>query len=107
MPTYVLLMKYHSSGMRAAHEDPGVLTRVNDAVARWEAKVLSSYRLLGDYDQCVIFDAPDNFKAYRATLAQELSTTANRATPKTTELRRTRPRPAGSPRHSAQNEVAR
>ncbi len=76
MPTYVLLMKYHSSGMRAAHEDPQVLKQVNEAVGRWEAKVLHSFRLLGDYDQCMVFEAPDNFKAYRATLAQELSTTA-------------------------------
>jgi len=37
--------------------------------------VLYSYRLLGDFDQCLVFEAPDNFKAYRATLAQELSTT--------------------------------
>lgn len=71
-----MFMKYHSSGMRAAHEDPEVLRRLNDSVGRWEARVLYSYRLLGDYDQCVVFEAPDNFKAYRSTLAQELSTTA-------------------------------
>ncbi len=77
MPTYVLLMKYHSSGMRAIQEDPRTLDSVHEAVARWEAKVVHSFRLLGDYDQCVIFEAPDNFKAYRATLAQEVSTTAS------------------------------
>ncbi len=39
--------------------------------------MLESYRLLGEWDQCTIFEAPDNFKAYRATLAQELGTTAD------------------------------
>ena len=76
MPTYVLLMRYHSEGMKAIKEDPSVLNKIHEALGRWEAKVVNSYRLLGEWDQCTIFDAPDNFKAYRATLAQEISTTA-------------------------------
>ena len=32
--------------------------------------------MFGDYDQMIVIEAPDNFKAYRATLAQEISTTA-------------------------------
>ncbi|MEQ8483633.1 MAG: 1-acyl-sn-glycerol-3-phosphate acyltransferase [Pseudomonadales bacterium] len=77
MPVYVMLMRYHSGGMRAVKEDPGVLQEVNHALARWEAKVLESYRLLGEWDQCTVFEAPDNFRAYRASLAQEVSTTAD------------------------------
>ncbi len=77
MPTYVLLMNYHSKGMKAVREDPNRLRQVHEALSRWEAKVLYSYRLLGDWDQCTIFEAPDNFKAYRATLEQEFSTTAD------------------------------
>ena len=77
MGHYVLLMKYHSEGLRATKQDPHFLANVHSAIERWEAKVLSSFHLLGEWDQCTIIDAPDNFKAYRATLAQELSTTAN------------------------------
>ncbi|MDE0272286.1 MAG: 1-acyl-sn-glycerol-3-phosphate acyltransferase [Gammaproteobacteria bacterium] len=77
MGHYVLLMKYHSEGLLATKQDPDFLTGVHKAIERWEAKVLGSFHLLGEWDQCTIIDAPDNFKAYRATLAQELSTTAN------------------------------
>lgn len=77
MPRYVMLMRYHSAGMRAIQGNPQALYEIHEAIARWEAKVIESYRLLGEWDQCTIFDAPDNFKAYRATLAQELGTTAD------------------------------
>jgi len=73
---YILLLKYHSAGLIGAKKDPRFLLGIHDAIERWEAKVIESYHLLGEYDQCTIIEAPDNFKAYRATLAQELSTTA-------------------------------
>lgn len=77
MPTYVMLMRYHSDGFKAIKEDPERVAEVHQALARWEAKVITSYHMLGDWDQCTIFEAPDNFKAYRATLAQEFGTTAD------------------------------
>lgn len=78
MPTYVMLMRYHSAGVKAIHDDPaGAFGQMNEAIERWEAKIVGSYRLLGEWDQCTIFEAPDNFKAYRATLAQEISTSAD------------------------------
>lgn len=77
MPVYVMLMRYHSQGMRAVRESPDALLGVHNALERWEARILESYRLLGDWDQCTVFEAPDNFKAYRASLAQEVSTTAD------------------------------
>ena len=46
-----------------------------EGLERWEAKVIASYRMLGEWDQCYIVDAPNNFLAYRATLAQEWSVT--------------------------------
>ena len=76
MAHYVLLLKYHSSGLVEAKKDPKFLLGINESIERWECKVIDSYHLLGEYDQCTIIDAPDNFKAYRATLGQELSTTA-------------------------------
>ncbi len=76
MAHFVLLLKYHSEGIMEIQKDPDFLRGVNASIERWEAKVLESYHLLGEYDQCTIIDAPNNFMAYRATLAQELSTTA-------------------------------
>jgi 1-acyl-sn-glycerol-3-phosphate acyltransferase len=76
MPTYVMLMRYHSDGYKAFKEDPERVNDIHEALSRWEAKVIDSYHMLGDWDQCTVFEAPDNFKAYRATLAQELGTTA-------------------------------
>ncbi|MDP6376983.1 MAG: 1-acyl-sn-glycerol-3-phosphate acyltransferase [Pseudomonadales bacterium] len=76
MPHYVLLMRYHSEGLKAARDDPRFLIGIQDAMERWEAKVLASYNTMGIWDHCLIVDAPDNFKAYRAALAQEMSVTA-------------------------------
>lgn len=77
MPHYVMLMRAHSSGTQRLKEDPAFLQTAINSMERWEAKVLGSYSLLGEWDYCVFVDAPDNFKAYRASLAQELSTTAH------------------------------
>ncbi len=38
-----------------------------------EAKVLSEFHVLGEWDHCTIFEASDNFRAYHATLNQELT----------------------------------
>ena len=52
MGHYILLMKYHSSGLIAAHKDPHSLMGIHESIERWEAKVIESYHLLGEYDQC-------------------------------------------------------
>lgn len=76
MGLYVLLMRDHSEGLKAMKSTgPAAVKAVSEALERWEAKVIMGYRLLGEWDQCYIIEAPDNFKAYRATLAQEMSTT--------------------------------
>lgn len=75
MAHYILLMRYHSDGIKTAQSDPKALLEIHQALERWEARVISSHVLLGEWDQCTIVDAPDNFKAYRATLAQEFGTT--------------------------------
>ncbi len=77
MGLYVLLMRDHSEGLKAIKEGPDAMARVAAALERWEARVVMGYRLLGEWDQCFVVEAPDNFKAYRATLAQEMSTTAD------------------------------
>lgn len=77
MSHYILLMRYHSGGIKSTQSDPKVLLQIHEALERWEAKIVSSHILLGEWDHCIIIDAPDNFKAYRATLAQEFGTTAD------------------------------
>lgn len=71
-----MLLKYHPDGLEAVRRDPGTLLGLHASIERWESKILQSYHMLGEYDHCLIVDAPDNFKAYRAALGQELSSTA-------------------------------
>lgn len=77
MPAYVMLMRYHSSALRQAREEPQSLLRIHEGLARWECRVLQSFALLGEWDQCTIFEAPDNFRAYRGVLEQEFGTTSD------------------------------
>ncbi|MEQ8693566.1 MAG: 1-acyl-sn-glycerol-3-phosphate acyltransferase [Pseudomonadales bacterium] len=79
MGQYVLLMRDHSEGLRALHNNYEALQGVKEGLERWEAKVIASYRLLGEWDMCYLIDAPNNFLAYRATLSQEWSVTAETA----------------------------
>ena len=75
MPHYIMMLRQRVDAHRAIHERPNVLREVEDALARWEAKVVSNFWLMGDYDQCTIFEASDNFRAYRATFAAEIGST--------------------------------
>ena len=78
MGIYVLLMRDHSEGLKAMKASgPAAVQGVWDALERWEVKILMGYRMLGEWDQCYVIEAPDNFKAYRATLEQEMSTTVD------------------------------
>ncbi len=70
-----MLLKYHSTAIRPLLNEPDSIETIHKSIERWECKVLASYNLLGEYDHCLIVDAPNNFKAYRASLGQELSTT--------------------------------
>ncbi|NKC01713.1 MAG: hypothetical protein GKR90_24875 [Pseudomonadales bacterium] len=79
MGQYILLMRDHSEGLRAISDNAAALEGIVAGLERWEAKVIASYRLLGVWDQCYIIEAPSNFLAYRATLAQEWSVTADTA----------------------------
>jgi 1-acyl-sn-glycerol-3-phosphate acyltransferase/uncharacterized protein with GYD domain len=76
MVHYVMLLNYNVEGFKEVGRDPSVLKTVESALARWEAKVVGDYYLMGEHDQCLIIDAPDNFKAYQSALTHELSATA-------------------------------
>jgi 1-acyl-sn-glycerol-3-phosphate acyltransferase len=77
MVHYVVLLNYHESGFKEIRKDPSILKSVEDALARFEAKIVGDFYLMGEHDQCLILDAPDNFKAYQASLTHELSASAN------------------------------
>ena len=79
MVQYVMLMNYKADGIKTIRSEPERLQTMEDAVTRFEGKVLGNFHLLGEYDHCLIIDAPDNFKAYRGALEQELSATAETA----------------------------
>jgi 1-acyl-sn-glycerol-3-phosphate acyltransferase len=76
MAAFVMLLRYNTSGIRMLNDAPEKIAAIHDSIERWECKVLQSYHLLGEYDHCLVVDAPDNFKAYRASLGEELSATA-------------------------------
>ena len=75
MGQFVILMRDHSSALKAMADNVDAMQGIITGLERWEAKVVASYRLIGEWDQCYIIDAPNNFLAYRATLAQEWSVT--------------------------------
>ena len=77
MVAYVMLLNYNVDGFKAVQRNPSALRAVEETLARWEAKVIGDYYLLGGHDQCLIIDAPDNLKPYQAALAHELSATAD------------------------------
>ena len=73
MPNYVMLSRFSSATMRDISADPSSLLSLRKALEAREAKVLSEFHILGEWDHCTIFEASDNFRAYHATLNQELT----------------------------------
>jgi 1-acyl-sn-glycerol-3-phosphate acyltransferase len=77
MPIYVMCMRFTPHGHRRALEAPKeTFGNVREAVEVWEAKILHEFQTLGEFDHCTIFEAPDNFKAYRVSMEQEIADTA-------------------------------
>ncbi len=72
MANYVLLSRLSSDGFRVLAAEPDRWREVRERVLQWETKILHEFSLLGEYDHCLIFQAPDNLQAYRAVLEQDL-----------------------------------
>ncbi len=77
MVHYVMLLNFNARGFKEVRDNPGVLESIEGELARWEAKVVGDYYLMGGHDQCLIVDAPDNFRAYQAAFANSLAATAD------------------------------
>ncbi len=73
MPNYVMLSRFTTAAMRSISADPASLLSLRKALEAREAKVLTEFQILGEWDHCTIFEASDNFRAYYATLAQDLT----------------------------------
>ncbi len=73
MPNYVMLSRFTSDTMRRISADPDELLKLRQALESREAKIVNEFHVLGAWDHCTIFEASDNFRAYYASLAQELT----------------------------------
>jgi len=73
MPNYVMLSRFTSDTMRRISEKPAYMLTLRAALESREAKILNEFHVLGEWDHCTVFEASDNFRAYYATLAQELT----------------------------------
>ncbi len=71
MPNYVMLSRFSTAAMRSISADPTSLLSLRKALEAREAKILTEFQILGEWDHCTIFEASDNFRAYHATLDQE------------------------------------
>ena len=73
MPNYVMLSRFSTNTLRSISADPTSLLALRKALETREAKILNEFHILGEWDHCTIFEASDNFRAYHATLAQDLT----------------------------------
>ncbi len=72
MPVFVLLTRLSPQTQRDAVANPSSMSFIREALESYEAKVLADYQMLGEHDRCTIFEATDNFRAYKACLEQEI-----------------------------------
>jgi len=73
MPNYVMLSRFTTDAMRSISADPTSLLTLRAALEAREAKILGEFQILGEWDHCTIFEASDNFRAYHASLGQEMT----------------------------------
>ena len=73
MPSYVMLSRFTTDALRSISADPTSLLRLRRGLESREAKIVGEFQILGEWDHCTIFEASDNFRAYHASLGQELS----------------------------------
>jgi uncharacterized protein with GYD domain len=59
MPTYIMLTKLTSDGVKSLKNNPGRVHEVNKEVEQLGVKVLSQWATLGEYDFVSVIEAPD------------------------------------------------
>ncbi len=73
MPAYILLTRLTPEARRKSLADPDCLKQLRTTLEEWEATVLGDYYLLGKHEHCTIFEVSDNFRAQRAVLNLEVT----------------------------------
>jgi len=59
MPTYIMLTKLTSDGVKTIKDNPARVHEVNKEVEQIGVKVVSQWATLGAYDFVTVVDAPD------------------------------------------------
>jgi uncharacterized protein with GYD domain len=59
MPTYIMLTRLTSDGVKTLKDNPGRVHEVNKEVEQLGVKVLSQWATLGEYDFITVVEAPD------------------------------------------------
>lgn len=77
MPAYVLLSRLNSQAQRDIIANPEAMKGLRARLEEWEATILGDYHLMGDFDHCTIFEVSDNFRAQRAVLQLEETSSAD------------------------------
>lgn len=77
MPTYVLMTRIGSSGLKRVVDKPDRLRDIRRTLEEYEATIVADYHLLGRYNHMTVFEVSDNFRAQRATLQLELTRQAD------------------------------
>ncbi len=59
MPTYIMLTRLTSDGVKTLKDNPSRVHEVNKEVEQLGVKVLSQWATLGEYDFVTVVEAPD------------------------------------------------
>lgn len=59
MPTYIMLTRLTSDGVKTLKDNPSRVHEVNKEVEHLGVKVLSQWATLGEYDFVTVVEAPD------------------------------------------------
>ena len=59
MPTYIMLTRLTSDGVKTIKDNPARVQEVNKEVEQLGVKVVSQWATLGEYDFVTVVDAPD------------------------------------------------
>jgi uncharacterized protein with GYD domain len=59
MPTYIMLTRLTSDGVKTIKDNPSRVQEVNKEVEQLGVKVVSQWATLGEYDFVTVVDAPD------------------------------------------------
>ena len=68
MPTYIVLSKWTSEGVKTVKQSPSRVDAARKALAAEGITLKAFYLVMGQYDHVIIVDAPDDAAFAKATL---------------------------------------